>query len=289
MSLHALKLSRPTRLRPALTGLAVALLAAGCTTTPVERQNDLSAKAQSHEAYVASSPKAAAPARYRLQVGDILDLRFRRTDEVNDIANVRPDGLISLRWVGEVQAAGLTPAELAAQIEKSYAEVLTDPKVDVIVRSFQPSRVYVGGEVVRPGELQLSGSLSALQAIVRAGDFGPDARRDSIIVIRQNGAAEPEYILLDFGNSAENRLAEARKKPCSPENPLACDGMKVLRPEGFVLEPLDVVFVPKTRIAGVAQFFDRYINQIVPMWRNFGLSLTYLISRDRTSITTTTP
>ena len=62
--------------------------------------------------------------------------------------------------------------------------------------------------------------------------------------------------------------------------PAGLSGVLPLRPEGFMLEPLDVVFVPKTRIAGVAQFFERYVNQIVPLWRNFGLSLTYMLTRD---------
>ena len=258
-------------------GLSVCL--AACSTAPVERQHEMSRQAVPYEAWVRQAP-VTSPVRYRLQVGDVVDLQFRRVGELNRTLTVRPDGLVTLPWVGEVQAAGFTPLELGAEVERSYAGVLNEPRVDVLVQSFRPSRVYVGGEVARPGEIELPGRISLLQAVVRAGDFTPDAQRDSVIVIRQRGAAEPEYVLVDFGSSVMRRVGAAAEQPCSDGNPLACPGVLPLRPEGFMLEPLDVVFVPKTRIAGVAQFFERYVNQIVPLWRNFGLSLTYMLTRD---------
>ena len=267
--------------RRLLAGLCLPWWLAACTTTPTDRQYEMAKQAVVYEAWAQKATAASAPSAYRLQVGDVVELQFRRVGELNRTVTVRPDGRVTLAWVGEVQAAGLTPLELGGEIERRYVDVLREPRIDVLVQSFRPSRVYVGGEVARPGEVELQGPISLLQALVKAGDFTPDAQRDSVIVIRQNGVQEPDYILVDFGSSVVRRMAAAAEQPCGDTNPLACPGVVALRPEGFALEPMDVVYVPKTQIAGVAQFFERYVNQIVPLWRNFGLSITYLRSRDR--------
>lgn len=263
---------------PALAALGALALLAGCTTTPTDRQHDLLMQSVPAEAFAAR--RAAAAPVYRLQVGDVIDLRFRRAAELNETVTLRPDGRIAMPWVGEVQAAGLTPQELATELQRSYASVLLEPQVDVLVRSFQPARLYVGGEVGRPGEVRTQAPISLAQAIVQQGDFTPDAERRSVIVVRQRGAAEPEYIRVDFASARVTRLAEAAQQPCSPAAPLACPGAEPMRPEAFMLEPLDLVIVPKTQIAGVAQFFERYVAQILPVWRNFGVSAIYSLRRD---------
>ncbi len=272
--------TRPGRLAIAL---AACWALAACTTTPYERQHDLVQLSTSHEAWVKRQAlaAAAAPPIYRIQIGDVMDLRFRRGgSELNESLTVRPDGRVTLPSVGEQHAAGLTPAELTREIEARYAGLLRDPRLDLMMRQMQPQRVFVGGEVTRPGELRLSGPTSLLQAIVQAGDFTPDAERASVIVVRQRGTAEPEYIRVDFGSAIVRRLAQARESPCADTNPLACPGAEPLRPEAFMLDPMDLVIVPKGSVAGVAQFFDRYVGQILPLWRNFGINASYILNRD---------
>ncbi|MEP7300058.1 MAG: polysaccharide biosynthesis/export family protein [Caldimonas sp.] len=264
-----------------------ALACAGCTTMTTDRYGELAGTALAPEAWARAQPAASAPPVYRLQVGDVLDLRFAQVAELNETATIRPDGLISMPSVGELRAAGLTPVELATALRAAYAGVLRTPRVDVLVRTFQPQRVYVAGEVVRPGEQQLLGDLSALQAIVKSGDFTPDAQRDSVIVIRQTGGEQPDYILLDFSTSESRRRVLASERPCSDRNMLACEGIKPMRAEGFALQPMDMVVVSKTQIAGVAQFFERYVNQILPIYRNMGISITYPLRRDAVIIPAT--
>lgn len=273
------------RIQPGLLAPAVLCCWAlsACTTTPFERQHDLVQQSTSHEAWARRQAlgTATTPPIYRIQIGDVMDMRFRRgASELNETLTVRPDGRVTLPSVGEQHAAGLTPAELTLEIERRYAGLLRDPRVDLLMRQAQPQRVFVGGEVARPGELRLSGPTSLLQAIVQAGDFTPDAERASVIVVRQRGTAEPEYIRVDFGSAIVRRLAQARESPCSDSNPLACPGAEPLRPEAFMLDPMDLVIVPKGSVAGVAQFFERYVGQILPMWRNFGINASYILNRD---------
>jgi protein involved in polysaccharide export with SLBB domain len=276
------------RISKAVAVACAALTTIGCSTSPTDRQAELTSDALSLEAWARSPKAAAAPPVYRLQVGDVVDVRFPQVAELNETVTLRPDGRISLTWVGEQQAAGMTPPELATALRAAYRSVLRTPLVDVLVRSVQPQRVYVAGEVVRPGEQQLIGPLSALQAIVRAGDFSLDARRDSVVVIRQNGSPQPDYILLDFSNDNQHRQVVAALEPCSDRNLLACEGVKPMQAEGFQLQPMDMVIVSKTRIAGVAQFFERYVNQILPVYRNIGVSMTYPLGRQRVDFPATT-
>ena len=137
--------------------VAVALLA--CVNPP-------------ERAILSTSPTAAAsiapPARYLLQVGDRLSIEFHDAQELNQDLIVRPDGKISMSLVGELMAAGLEPMQLQASLAKAYAKTLREPEPTVIVRQFN-NRVYVGGEVNKPGTVRVEGQLTALQAIFDQG------------------------------------------------------------------------------------------------------------------------
>ena len=122
---------------------------------------------------------------YRIQPGDILDIKFFYNKEFNeDGLPVRPDGRISLQLAHEVMAAGLTPEELTGSLSKKYANVLKNPEITVILRAFA-HRIYVDGEVESPGELEVAGPVTALQAIVRAGGAKQSAQIDQVIVLRR--------------------------------------------------------------------------------------------------------
>ena len=99
---------------------------------------------------------------YRIQVGDQLDIKFFYNPELNEQVTVRPDGRISLQLVHEVMTAGLTPAELTGLLTKKYAAELKKPEVTVIVRSSGGHKIYVDGEVAKPGMFSLMGFTTVL-------------------------------------------------------------------------------------------------------------------------------
>ena len=82
---------------------------------------------------------------YRIQVGDVLEVRLMLNPELNEEVTVRPDGHISTTAVPDAIAIGKTPAELADNLRKIYGRDLQNPRLSVVVRSFAPTRVYVGG------------------------------------------------------------------------------------------------------------------------------------------------
>ena len=217
---------------------------------------------------------------YFLQPDDVLDVKFFYSPELNENLVIRPDGKITLQLVGESVAAGRTTEDLADEIKKSFNGILINPEIAVIVRQHAPQRVYVAGEVGRPGELILQGDLTALQAIIKAGDFTQDAERGNVVILRHNGTATPEYIVLDFVTVQDERKSEETDQTCKDNvNSIGCARyIAKVRPEDFVLQPFDVVFAPQTKIASAANFFQRYVNVIFPVYRNLGLSAFYQIN-----------
>lgn len=188
-----------------------------------------------------------------LQPGDQLRIRFPYWPELEDEQAIRPDGKIALNLVGDVQAAGKTPDDLRTDLLAMYEDKIKDPEITVIVKSFDSHRVYVGGEVMRPGIFPLQGQTTILSALMMAG--GPNktsAKMKNVVVVR----------LRDGKQYAQS--FDVRDMIGNPES------------QAFFLEPSDVVFVPRTFIDQVDQWVDQYINEIVP--RNVYMTFTKDVS-----------
>jgi protein involved in polysaccharide export with SLBB domain len=180
-------------------------------------------------------------APYRIKVGDSLDIRFYKTPELNVEVPVRSDGKISLELIGDVEAAGRQPAELAATLGERFGKELTDPRVSVIVRGFGGS-VFVGGEVGTPQAVAYGSGLTVLQAIAAAGGFEDTAHRASVILIRRDASGYHGY-----------RLALTKALSGSDHT------------QDMRLQPTDIVFVPKSKIANVNLFVEQYIRNLLPV------------------------
>jgi polysaccharide export outer membrane protein len=119
---------------------------------------------------------------YRIRSGDKLSIKFLYHTDLNEPSVVvRPDGLINLPIVDEVMAKGLTVSELKASIEKAYSETLLNPVVSVNLVEFVAPRVYVGGQVTKPGSYELRAGQTLIQAIFLAGGFTRDANRKMVL------------------------------------------------------------------------------------------------------------
>jgi len=100
---------------------------------------------------------------------DVLEVVVWHEPELTRVVPVRPDGKISIPLAGEVQAAGKTPAELQAGLTKALGPYIKDAAVAVLVREINGPRVFVLGEVTRPGGFPLRGPMTVVQAIALAG------------------------------------------------------------------------------------------------------------------------
>jgi polysaccharide export outer membrane protein len=141
------------------------------------------------------APKKAATTdpNYVIGAQDVLDVSVWKEPDVSRVVPVRPDGKISLPLLNDVQAAGLTPSQLAAQITDSLKKYVTTPQVTVIVTTINSQRVYILGEVTRPGAFPILPGMSVLQALSSAGGFTQYARVKSIFVRRFENGKEVKY------------------------------------------------------------------------------------------------
>jgi protein involved in polysaccharide export with SLBB domain len=186
---------------------------------------------------------------YTIQLGDELAVKFFYNPDLNEQVVVRPDGRIALQLIPETIAAGKTPAELGAELRGLYSQELDRPAITVMVRTFTAQRIYVGGEVDEPGEQELKGPLTVMQAIARAQGALPTARLKEVIVIRRTSEGDAVILPVD--------IAAFRK------------GIDMS--QDIQLLPYDVVYLPRTRIANVNKWVDEYIRQNIPF--SFGFRI----------------
>ena len=191
---------------------------------------------------------------YILQLGDVIKVKHFHNPELNELVPIRPDGRISLELVGEVQAAGLPVGDLQAILLQRYTAFVRKAEVAVIVKEFGGNRVYIAGEVTRPGVIQTNGHLTILQAIFEAGGFLRSAELRTVVVLRNQGTASPGFLTFD--------LKDSLKKPGEHLN-------------DALLRPYDIVYVPKTRVTRMGDFVDQYINQLIPLPVTLGLSYLF--------------
>jgi len=198
-------------------------------------------QSQSHYYPSLSGGEPTPPERVALSPGDVVEVKFFYTPQLNEVQTLRPDGKIALQLVGEVEAQEMTPAELRTELMRLYSPYLRDPNVTVIVRSFLNRRVFVGGQVMKPGVVEMPGKLTALEAIIQAGGFDMrDAELLNVIVIRHKNNQRYGYSL-----NLKPFLAGGEIQP-------------------FYLEQQDIVYVPQTEIAKVGQWVDQHINKLIP-------------------------
>lgn len=139
---------------------------------------------------------------YLLSEGDQIEVSVWRTPEVSRTVVIRPDGNISLPLLQEIKAAGLSPRELAAQVQQALAVRLVKPEVNIIPLSVRQPTVYVLGDAKSPGAYPLRNAVTAAQALALAGGALRSANEDHISIIRLTPEGILEAIPL-FGPSSE--------------------------------------------------------------------------------------
>ncbi len=214
--------------------MAAGMLLTGCVTTPPPR---------------ADFPAPPEPV-VALQPGDVLDIEFVYWPELTTSQKIRPDGRVALKLVGDVAVQDKTPDQVRQELLQLYAGKLVNPEINVVVKSYDSQRVYVGGEVRNPGVMPLHGRMTALDALMMAG--GPSkesAKLRTVVVIRRAGDKQVAQSI---------NLKRSLQRPDS---------------EPFYLAPCDIIFVPRSTIDRVDQWVEQYVNKIIP--RNTAMNMTF--------------
>ena len=122
---------------------------------------------------------------------DVLDIAVWNNPAMSRTTPVRPDGMISLPLLNDIQAAGLTPMQLRNSIATKLTEYLPNPEVSVIVREVNHFKISVLGEVKKPGRYDFKGQATVLEAIATAGGLSDFAARSKITILRnENGTSK---------------------------------------------------------------------------------------------------
>jgi protein involved in polysaccharide export with SLBB domain len=241
-----------------MAGLTAFLLT-GCATAP-SRLSSAGYPAQTAVAHAAEGYEfVSPPPDYILQPGDQFAVKFHYHSAYDQELTVRPDGKVVLPGLGVLPAAGRKPEELAQVIAKGYSDILRDPEVDIQVKRFSGQRIYVGGEVFKPGFVDLSAGLTTLQAVVQAGGFRDTAKLSNIVIVR--GASRPE------GATAEGDVKKPEGILVNLQDVLEGKDLS----KDVVLQPYDIVYVPKTAIAKANQFVEEYLVRMLPIRPGVGI------------------
>lgn len=199
-----------------LLSLGLGLLVAGCQTGAPEAVSSAPPKMDS----AIADQRSSAP--LTLREGDVVKVSIPSAPNLDATQPIRRDGRIALALVGEVQAAGLTPAELQNQLIKLYGPQLVSKEVTVTVVS-SSFVAFVSGAVLHPGKIASDHPVSVLEAIMEAG--GPDyakANLKAVVVVRQSPDGKTQNFTVNIKSVLEGKNAEP-----------------------FFLKPSDIVYVPE--------------------------------------------
>lgn len=159
-----------------------------------------------------SANTISADQSYTLRQGDELVIEVEQQPDLgaNRTFIVRPDGNVSIPMVGSVQATGLTVEEFTDHVTKAMSTYIINPNVSVNIRTLGGTRVYVFGEINRPGAYTLTKSSTVIDAIGAAGSFNWDTAKKKIFLIHQSDPTKPIEInlnrMLKTGDMSQNYI-----------------------------------------------------------------------------------
>jgi polysaccharide export outer membrane protein len=183
---------------------------------------------------------------YRLQPGDVIELHILSNPELNEQVVVAPDNRVSFQYAPGLVAGGHSLQQVTDEMNRIYGTT-TKNDLQVVLRSQVGTRVYVTGEVQLPSEVVTNGQISALSAISRAGGFKITAHRSEVVLMRRDEQNKPHLYALDLLAAMKGRDPNA----------------------DVLLQPYDVLYVPRDRLSNASLVFER-IRNALPMSVNYG-------------------
>jgi polysaccharide biosynthesis/export protein len=145
---------------------------------------------------------------YAIGVGDVLEISVWKNPDLSVTVPVRPDGRISVPLLGDVQAAGVTPLALKAVLTNGYRDYVTAPGVSVVVKEVNSQKIFVTGEVAKPGAYDLHARTKVMQALAMAGGLTAYAKQRVVVLRDGQGKGGDRRIEVDLGAIVSGRHPE---------------------------------------------------------------------------------
>jgi polysaccharide export outer membrane protein len=168
-------------------------LAAVAQNAALPRDAEVSKPDPAPSTTTAHAGKVPVAPEYQVGESDMLQISVWKEPELSKSVVVRPDGMISLPLIGEVKVIGMTSAQIQEVVTSKLKAYLLNPRVTVEITEIKSRRVFITGEIVRPGLYPLAGPTTVLQLIAQAGGFTPFAKRKSIVILRQENGRQLKY------------------------------------------------------------------------------------------------
>jgi len=150
-----------------------------------------------------------SPDAYAIGVGDVIEISVWKNPDLTVTVPVRPDGRISVPLLGDVQAAGVTPLALKTVLTNGFRDYITAPGVSVVVKEVNSQKIYVTGEVAKPGAYDLRSRTKVMQALAMAGGLTAYAKNRVIVLRDGQGGGGDRRIEVDLGAIVSGRRPEA--------------------------------------------------------------------------------
>jgi polysaccharide biosynthesis/export protein len=142
---------------------------------------------------------------YTVNAGDELDISVWKEQELTKTIVIRPDGKFSFPLAGEINAVGRTMAQIQNDLAAKLKVYIPEPVVTASLHSMDGYRVYVIGQVTKPGAITMNPRLNVLQALTMAGGFTPFAGLNDIIILRGSGSANQRVLNFRYGDVSHGK------------------------------------------------------------------------------------
>ena len=170
-------------------------LAAGAAFAQDSKAQDAKAKPGVPPCTTGCGPTASPSTSPDYVIGseDTLHVSAWKEPDLTATLPVRPDGKISLPLLNDVQAAGLTPMQLASDLTTRLRKYVSEPQVTVVVTQMNSQKVFLLGEVLHTGAVPLSPNMTVLQALSSSGGFTQFAKTKGIYVLRTEDGKQVKH------------------------------------------------------------------------------------------------
>lgn len=225
MNASAMTVRLTIQFHPARVAVAACclLLVAAAGTGCGPKDEEIHAFVHDHEASVSA-------ADYRVQPPDVLEISSAQAPEVDgEMLTIRQDGKITLRLIGEVKVAGLTPVEISRKLESLLAQYYVEPQVSVSVKSAGSKKYYVFGQVAHEGAFPYTGRDTLLHALAEARPTFIAAKEMIKVIRPSHEEGKRQVLVIDAKGMMEQGNLE----------------------RNFLLQEGDIVFVPPTVLGWV--------------------------------------
>ncbi len=188
---------------------------------------------ESGELVLSDIPQRPELKEYVIGHGDALDVVFFYNRELNQVdLKVRPDGKISLPYIGDIMAVGKPVSVLDSVLTAQYSDILVEPNVTVIVRNYQPQVVYVLGEVGDPGGYPYQKGMTLLDILAQGSGPIRSSKKSAVVVIRRVAPDHVVGIQVDLRELLDEKRFDLNVS----------------------LEPFDILYVPKSEFSKTSDF-----------------------------------